>query len=98
MRHDEIPLSKLFVSSLNTRKDLQAGQEDSGITDLAASIRKQGLLNPLIVRPVPDGRYEVLTGQRRLVACQQIGSDPVPCLVGDDINAFDDVVCSFWYE
>jgi ParB-like chromosome segregation protein Spo0J len=60
MRYEEISLAKLFVSPLNTRKDLLAGQEDSGIEDLASDIRNHGLLNPLLVRLASDGRYEVL--------------------------------------
>jgi len=39
MRQADIPLNKLFVSDLNTRKDLQAGQEDSGLGELAASMQ-----------------------------------------------------------
>ena len=49
MRQIDIPLDKLIVSTLNSRKDLYAGQEDSGIEELAASIRQQGLLSPPIV-------------------------------------------------
>ena len=66
MKQVEIPLDALTVSNLNARKDLQAGEEDSGIEELATSIKKQGLLSPLIVRPKDKGRYEVLVGQRDL--------------------------------
>lgn len=94
MRQLDIPLDKLFVSKLNARKDLKAGQEDSGIEELASSIRQQGLLSPPIVRPSSDGRYELLVGQRRLLACQKIGLDPVPCLVRDDLDDDDAVTVS----
>jgi len=94
MRHMNIPLDRLAVSSLNARKDLQAGQEDSGIEELASSIRQQGLLSPPIVRPLPDGRYEVLVGQRRLLASRKLGLDPVPCLVRDDLGDTDAVALS----
>lgn len=94
MRHETIPLGKLFVSALNTRKVRDAGQEDSGIAELADSIRQQGLLNPLLVRPAQEGRYEVIAGQRRLLACQEIGHDPVPCLVRDGLDDSDAVVLS----
>src|SRR3990172_324110 len=94
MKHESISLGKLFVSELNTRKDLRAGQEDSGLQELAASIREKGLLSPLIVRPVSAGRYEVLVGQRRLLACRQIGYDPVPCLVRDGADDADAVALS----
>ena len=83
MRQVDVALDKLVVSALNARKDLHAGQEDSGIDELASS----GLLSPPIVRPTSDGHFEVLVGQRRLLACRKIGLDPVPCLVRDDLWA-----------
>ncbi len=94
MRQVDIALDKLFVSTLNARKDLHAGQEDSGIDELASSIRQQGLLSPPIVRPTSDGHFEVLVGQRRLLACRKIGLDPVPCLVRDDLGDTDAVTLS----
>lgn len=86
MRTQEIPLSKLFISTLNVRKNLEDGQEEAGILELANSIQAQGLLSPLTVRPTPDGRYEVLVGQRRLLAARRIGLDPVPCVLREDLS------------
>ncbi len=94
MRQIDIPLDQLTVSKLNARKDLHAGEEDSGIGELAASIKQQGLLSPLIVRPVAEGRYEVLVGQRRLLACQKIRLTPVPCLVREGLDDADAVTIS----
>ena len=52
------------------------------VTDLAASIKTNGLLAPLSV--VPNGeRYMVIAGHRRLAACKQAGSGAVPCFVLD---------------
>jgi ParB family chromosome partitioning protein len=52
------------------------------VTDLAASIKTNGLLTPLSV--VPNGeRYMVIAGHRRLAACKQAGSGAVPCFVLD---------------
>jgi ParB family transcriptional regulator, chromosome partitioning protein len=94
MHQVDIALDKLLVSAFNARKDLQAGQEDSGIDELASSIQQQGLLSPPIVRPTSDGRFEVLVGQRRLLACRKIGLNPVPCLVRDDLGDADAVALS----
>jgi ParB/RepB/Spo0J family partition protein len=94
MRQIDIELDKLVVSEFNARKDLHAGQEDSGINELASSIRQQGLLSPLIVRSTGDGRYGVLVGQRRLLACRKIGLDPIPCLLRDDLGDADAVTLS----
>jgi ParB family chromosome partitioning protein len=94
MQQAEIASNKLIVSTLNARKDLQAGQEDSGIDELASSIARQGLLSPPIVRPTGDGKYEVLVGQRRLLACRKVGLDPIPCLVRTDLGDADAVTLS----
>lgn len=52
------------------------------VTDLADSIRANGLLSPLSV--VPNGeRYRVIAGHRRLAACKQAGTGAVPCFVLD---------------
>lgn len=52
------------------------------VTDLAASIKANGLLTPLSV--VPNGsRYRVIAGHRRLMACKQAGTGAVPCFVLD---------------
>jgi ParB family chromosome partitioning protein len=75
-----VPLARLVVSTLNVRKALDAGQEDSNVEELAASIREKGLLSPLTVRPLSDGRFEILVGQRRYLACRLVPLDPVPCL------------------
>jgi ParB/RepB/Spo0J family partition protein len=89
-----IPLSQLFVSELNVRKSLDSGQEDSNIDELAESIREKGLLSPLTVRPWPDGRFEILVGQRRYLACRRIQLDPVPCLVREGLSDSDAVSLS----
>jgi ParB family transcriptional regulator, chromosome partitioning protein len=94
MKQVDIALDRLVVSTLNARKDLNSGQEDSGIIELASSIQQQGLLSPPIVRPMADGRYEVLVGQRRLLACRKIGLDPVPCLVREELGDDDAVALS----
>jgi ParB family chromosome partitioning protein len=53
---------------------------DEGIDELAASISRVGLINPITVREV-DGAYEVVAGHRRLLACRRAGLVAVPCLV-----------------
>ena len=44
-----------------------------GLRELADSIQKYGLLNPILVRPEPDGTFTTLAGSRRLKACRQLG-------------------------
>src|SRR5688572_11119261 len=58
-----------------TKMDQQA------LAELAASIRSQGLMQPLLVRPVDRDRYELVAGERRWRAAQMAGLEEVPALV-----------------
>ena len=50
------------------------------LDELAESIRAQGLIQPLIVEPLATGRYRILVGERRYMACRQLGLETVPCI------------------
>lgn len=50
------------------------------LDELAESIREHGLINPLVVEPLASGRYRILAGERRFVACRQLGLETVPCI------------------
>jgi ParB family transcriptional regulator, chromosome partitioning protein len=58
-----------------TRMDPQA------LAELADSIRAQGIMQPILVRPVDGGQYEIIAGERRYRAAQLAGLDEVPVLV-----------------
>jgi ParB/RepB/Spo0J family partition protein len=94
MHATPIPLTNLVVSTLNVRKALDAGQEDSNVEELAASIREKGLLSPLTVRPLTDGRFEILVGQRRYLACKLVPLDPVPCFIREGLSDTDAISLS----
>ncbi|MEO3892078.1 ParB/RepB/Spo0J family partition protein [Nonomuraea sp. B5E05] len=51
------------------------------LEELAKSIREVGLLQPIVVRSVGGGQYELIMGERRWRACKQVGLDPVPAIV-----------------
>lgn len=55
--------------------------KDDSIYELAESILAVGLINPLTVRQVDNGNYEVIAGHRRLLACQLAGLKKVPCII-----------------
>ena len=50
---------------------------------LIESIKSQGTIEPLIVRSFSDGKYEVISGHRRLQACKEVGIDKLPVIVRD---------------
>jgi ParB family chromosome partitioning protein len=60
----------------------QPRQMIGDLTELVASIREKGVLEPLIVRPHGDG-YQIVAGERRWRACQQAGVTSVPCIEKD---------------
>jgi ParB family chromosome partitioning protein len=55
--------------------------DQTALAELAASIRAQGLMQPLLVRPVEAGSYELIAGERRWRAAQMAGLTEVPALV-----------------
>ena len=55
--------------------------DDASLQELAASIRKQGLMQPILVRPVSGDRYEIIAGERRWRAAKIAGLGEVPVLV-----------------
>ncbi len=50
---------------------------------LAVSIRTNGILQPINVRKLPDGKYELISGERRLRAARMVGINKIPCVVMD---------------
>lgn len=57
--------------------------DPTALEELANSIRVQGLMQPIVVRAIGDGRYEIIAGERRWRASQQAGLDRIPALVRD---------------
>ena len=51
------------------------------IRDRIESIRKVGAITPALARPLPDGGYELISGHRRLAACQVLGVETMPVIV-----------------
>lgn len=56
---------------------------DESMDELVDSIKQSGVLSPIIVRPHKDGGYEILSGHRRVKACELAGVDKVPAVVKD---------------
>ena len=57
--------------------------DNEEMDQLTWSILTQGLLTPLVVRPLDNGEYEVISGHRRLHACKKAGIETVPALITD---------------
>jgi len=72
-----LPISRIRPGRYQPRTKM----DQQALAELAASIRSQGLMQPLLVRPVDRDRYELIAGERRWRAAQMAGLDEVPALV-----------------
>lgn len=73
----EIEIEKIKLNPFQMRKEV----ENSNLEELARSISEQGIIQPLIIKEQEKGKYELITGERRLRAAKLAGLEKVPCLV-----------------
>ena len=73
----QIPIEWLKPGQFQPRTHFEPG----ALAELANSIRTQGIIQPLIVRPIGERQYEIIAGERRWRASQQAGLDTVPVIV-----------------
>ena len=75
-------LQTLSVDRIRPGKYQPRSKMDAAsLAELADSIREQGVMQPILVRPVDGGRFEILAGERRWRAAQQAGLRQIPALV-----------------
>ena len=74
-----LPLEQIEPSPYQARRTF----DEEELAGLAASIRENGLLQPVTVRRAGEGRYELIAGERRLRACKLAGMDKVPAIIRD---------------
>ena len=78
-RAEHLPIEKLRPFEGHPFKVADNEEMDQ----LVESIMAQGVLTPLVVRPLENGEYEVISGHRRLHACKRAGIESVPALITD---------------
>ena len=76
-RVKEIPLNELHPFKDHPFKI----QNDEEMKRLIESIQKFGTLTPALARPIPEGGYELISGHRRLAACQVLGIEAMPVII-----------------
>ena len=72
-----IPLEQIAPNPSQPRKAF----DEQDLKALAESLREHGVLQPILVRPLPGGRYELVAGERRWRAAQLAGLDRIPAVV-----------------
>ncbi|MES2699226.1 MAG: ParB/RepB/Spo0J family partition protein [Pseudomonadota bacterium] len=77
-------LASLAVASIVPHPDQPRRHfDEAALEELAASIATRGVIQPVIVRPLPDGRYQLVAGERRWRAAQKAQLHEIPALVRD---------------
>jgi ParB family chromosome partitioning protein len=75
----QLPVDRLQPGRYQPRTKM----DSEALAELADSIRAQGVIQPILVRPVGDARYEIIAGERRFRAAQMAGLTEVPVSVRD---------------
>jgi ParB family transcriptional regulator, chromosome partitioning protein len=78
-RFDEIPLESIEP---NPRQPREVFDPDA-LAELVTSIREVGVLQPVVVRELDPGRYQLIMGERRWRACREAGLETVPAIIRD---------------
>ncbi len=78
-RLERVPLGQLTRGKYQPRRDIQP----EALEELADSIRAQGVMQPIVVRPIGNDRYEIIAGERRWRAAQLAELDVIPAVIRD---------------
>ncbi|MGZ6344040.1 MAG: ParB/RepB/Spo0J family partition protein [Candidatus Limnocylindrales bacterium] len=82
-----VPLERIDANPQQPRLSI----DEATIDELAASMREHGVLQPILVRPRPGGRYQLIAGERRWRAAKKAGLDTIPAMIEeiDDDTALE---------
>ncbi len=75
----DLPIEFLQRGKYQPRTDMQ----QESLQELADSIKAQGVMQPIVVRPIGDQKYEIIAGERRWRASQLAGLDKIPAVIRD---------------
>ena len=83
----KINISQIIPNPSQPRKNFK----DEELKELSSSIKNQGLIQPIIVKPTNDNQFQIIAGERRWRACQLNGMHEVDCVIKDldDINVLE---------
>lgn len=75
----ELPVDLIQRGKYQPRRDM----DPQALEELASSIKAQGVMQPIVVRPIAGERFEIIAGERRWRATQQAGLDSIPAVIRD---------------
>ncbi|MBE95912.1 MULTISPECIES: ParB/RepB/Spo0J family partition protein [Marinobacter] len=75
----EVPIDLIQRGRFQPRRDM----DPAALQELADSIRQQGVMQPVVVRPIAEGRFELIAGERRWRATQMAELDRIPAIIRD---------------
>ncbi|MEH6482212.1 MULTISPECIES: ParB/RepB/Spo0J family partition protein [Pseudoalteromonas] len=75
----KLPIEFLHSGKYQPRKDMS----EEALEELASSIRSQGIIQPIVVRPIAHNSFEIIAGERRWRAAQIAKLETVPCIIKD---------------
>ncbi len=75
----QLPVEFISRGKYQPRRDMQT----EALEELAESIKAQGIMQPIVVRPIGEGKYEIIAGERRWRAAQMAGLDSIPTIIRD---------------
>jgi ParB family chromosome partitioning protein len=75
----DVPVEYLQRGKYQPRRDMH----DEALQELAESIKAQGVMQPIVIRPISADRYEIIAGERRWRACQLAGLEKIPAIIRD---------------
>ena len=83
----KINISQITTNPSQPRKNFK----DEDLKELSSSIKNQGLIQPIIIKPIKDDQYQIIAGERRWRACQLNGMHEVECVIKslDDTNVLE---------
>ncbi len=83
----KVNISQIIPNPSQPRKNFK----DEDLIELSSSIKNQGLIQPIIIKPIKDGQYQIIAGERRWRACQLNGMHEVECVIKnlDDTNVLE---------
>ena len=83
----KINISQIIPNPSQPRKNFKNGE----LKELSSSIKNQGLIQPIIVKPTTDNQFQIIAGERRWRACQLNGMHEIDCVIKylDDTNVLE---------